>query len=189
MRTLVLVAFVLAGCKSTPEAHSAEAGPPTKPTDAAPTAPPQPTVAPGADPVPEPAKPVPGPSNGVTVELTRGACFGRCPMYTVAVSTNGDVTFKGVNFVSVKGMAKGKLGREALTKLTARLEASGFGTWKTSYENHQVTDMATVELTWNGKTIRHYLGDEKAPEALTQLENDVDALIGTAQWVSEAPTE
>lgn len=160
---LVVTLLVLAGCKSTPET----------------TADPKPTADASASPVTT-AEVLP------LVQLKRGACFGRCPMYSVTVFTDGAVSFDGERFVETQGHATGKLDAAALGKLVKRLESSGFAEWKTSYENRQVTDMATVTLTFRGRTIVHYIGDESAPAGLKQLEDDVDALIGTSQWIAGA---
>lgn len=120
------------------------------------------------------------------VSLERGACFGRCPMYKVKVLADGAIEFDGERFVATVGHATGKLDADALSKLVARLEASGFAEWKSAYEDRRMTDMATVRLTFRGRTITHYLGDDSAPAGLKQLEDDVDALIGTSQWIAGA---
>jgi hypothetical protein len=123
------------------------------------------------------------------VSLERTACFGQCPIYVVSVATDGAVTFVGERFVRVTGTAKGQLSREVLAKLTARLEGSAFLSWKAAYTNQLVTDQPSANLTYKGRTIRHYQGDETAPKELTQLEDDVDALIGTSQWVAQGLTQ
>jgi hypothetical protein len=161
MRSLLLVPLLLlAACKSTPEAT-----PDAKPTGATTSA-----------------------TTAVTelVTLKRGACFGRCPMYVVKVMSDGAVVFDGERFVATVGKATGALDAAALEKLTQRLDASAFASWKAAYTDRRMTDMATVELTVRGRTVVHYLGDDSAPEGLKQLEDDVDALVGTAQWIAGA---
>lgn len=156
MRSLLLVPLLLVACKSTPEAT-----PDPKPT---------------------------GVTTAVTelVTLKRGACFGRCPIYVVKVMSDGAVAFEGERFVATVGKATGALDAAALEKLTQRLDASGFAGWKAAYTDRRMTDMSTVELTVRGRTVVHYLGDDTAPEGLKQLEDDVDALVGTAQWIAGA---
>ncbi len=155
MRTsLLMTALLLAACKSTPEVKQ-EAPVEVKPTT--------PTV---------------------LVTLKREACFGRCPVYAVQVSSDGAVEFTGERAVLVEGKSTSKLDADAVAKLVARIEGSGFASWNALYATRLVTDLATVELTYKGRTIRHYLGDSKAPLELTQLEDEIDALIGTSQWVT-----
>ena len=125
---------------------------------------------------------------GVLVSLERGACFGRCPIYVVEVRTDGALHFKGERNVKVTEPVDVKLDAAQLERLTARFERSGFSGWK-DFTNHQVTDQATVVLTFKGKTVHHYLGDDQAPDGLSQLERDVDAIIGTERWVSGVGTD
>ena len=125
---------------------------------------------------------------GVLVSLERGACFGRCPIYVVEVRTDGAVHFKGERNVKVTEPVEVKLDAGQLEKLTTRFEQSGFSGWK-DFDDRQVTDQATVVLTFKGKTVHHYLGDEKAPDELGRLERDVDAIIGTERWVNGVGTE
>jgi hypothetical protein len=125
---------------------------------------------------------------GVLVSLERGACFGRCPIYVVEVRTDGAVHFKGERNVKITEPVDVMLDAAQLARLTARFEQSGFSGWS-DFSNHQVTDQATVVLTFKGKTVHHYLGDEKAPDELGRLEHDVDAIIGTERWVNGVGTE
>lgn len=160
MRPLHLLAVLLLGCHSAPQTMTASAQV-SSPVEV--SAPPQ--------------------APGLLFSLERGACFGRCPIYKVEVLTDGSLRFKGERHVAVTEPVELTLAPGTLEQLTARLERSGFDTWG-DFTRHQVTDMATVVLTWKGKTVRHYLGDEKAPPQLTQLETDLDLLLGTARWVT-----
>ena len=124
----------------------------------------------------------------VFLSLQRSPCFGGCPVYLVEVSSDGTVRFKGERYVKVTEPVTVKLDAAALAKLTALVEQSDFAKWK-NYVAVTTTDMPTVVLTFRGKTVQHYRGDEKAPEALTKLEDDLDALIGTDRWVKGAGAE
>jgi hypothetical protein len=159
MRTLLtLLALSIFGCQSAPAAKK----------DA--------PVVSAADPVK---------AGEVLLSLERGACYGRCPIYRVEVLADGLVRFKGERNVRVTEPVEAKLDAAALGALTSRLEQSGFSSWS-DFTAVTETDQATVVITFKGKTVRHYLGDGKAPEALTLLERDLDALIGTARWVTGA---
>jgi hypothetical protein len=125
---------------------------------------------------------------GVLVSLERGACFGRCPIYLVEVRTDGALHFKGERNVKVTEPVDVKLDAAQLAKLTARFEQSGFAGWP-DFDDRQVTDQAMVVLTFKGKTVHHYLGDEKAPDELARLERDVDAILGTERWVNGVGTD
>lgn len=125
---------------------------------------------------------------GVLVSLERTPCFGACPVYRVEVLEDGLVRFKGERHVKVTEPVQGRLEQAALEKLTARLDQSGFAQWKDFTRTH-MSDMPTVVLTYKGHTVRHSLGDDQAPPELTQLEDDVDALLGTERWIKDVGVE
>ncbi|MFO0595504.1 MAG: DUF6438 domain-containing protein [Myxococcaceae bacterium] len=120
----------------------------------------------------------------LVVALKRTPCNGRCPSYTVRVLESGAVEFNGERDTLVKGAASATLDAAALGKLKARLEGSGFSQWKDAYLTATTVDQPGAELTFQGRTIKHSKGDETAPKELSALEDDVDSLIGTSQWVT-----
>jgi len=126
------------------------------------------------------------------LSLERQACYGFCPMYTVSVDAQGLVTYSGERFVKLKGTHKAQLSKSQLTRLYKALERAKLGQYKNEYKNMDVTDNPSAILKVSGikigarvgsKTIEHYFGDKSAPESLTRLENEVDALLGTRKWV------
>lgn len=156
MRALVFVMLgSVLGCKSTPEKA----------------------------PEPEVVKQPEVVSTEPVLSLKRTPCFGRCPVYTVELFADGRLHFVGDANVRERGEHDGKLTAERVSAVTMRLEASDFAKWKTSYEKHTVTDLPGAVLTWKGKTIRHYHGDESAPVDLMALETELDQLLGTSKWI------
>lgn len=129
----------------------------------------------------QPVKATNGPE--LLLSLKRTPCFGRCPVYTVQLFADGRVHWTGDANVRERGDREGRLSADEISKIAARIEATDFAKWKPDYMNHQVTDMPGAVVTWKGKTIRHYHGDESAPVDLTALETDLDVLLGTAKWI------
>lgn len=130
--------------------------------------------------------PDPKPSSDSLVTLTRGRCMGRCPAYSVTVSSAGAVEFTPESSTLATEKATATLNAAQLEALTKRLGAAPFSQWKDAYEKATTTDLPTVSVTFAGRTIRHNLGDETAPAELVALENDLDALIGTGPWTTGA---
>jgi len=115
------------------------------------------------------------------VAMERGPCFGACPVYRVEVFTDGLVRFEGKRFVKATELVEGKLSAAQVKAISDRLAAVDFK-WA-DYTHADATDNPTVVLTHETRTLKHYQGDHSAPETLTKLEDDLDALIGTAKWV------
>jgi hypothetical protein len=125
--------------------------------------------------------------NNVEIRLTRGVCYGFCPDYTVTINGEGQVRYEGRRFVHVLGERTATIPREEVARLVARFDDIGFDQLRDSYRG-QMTDMPTytVSLTRNGrsKTVVDYAGTSVGmPQAVRDLETEIDRVAGTAQWV------
>jgi hypothetical protein len=120
----------------------------------------------------------------LVASLERGACLGACPVYKVEAFDDGTVRFVGVRFVGHPGVSSGQLSPAQLADLRAVFARFDFDELK-SYENTQTSDMPWVTLSNGRKTVRHYLGDERAPASLTALEKELDQLMHTARWLAD----
>lgn len=149
-----------------------------------------------------PATPSPAPTpisiaNDLQIRLERGACFGRCPQYTVTISSDGSVEFEGKKDTKVIGKALGEIAESDLKQLVAEFEKIGYFDLKDRYTDDAcpeiATDMpsATTSYQFNGKqkTVFHYFGcvtkdtREPYPPGLNLLENKIDEIAKTDQWV------
>ena len=123
----------------------------------------------------------------VEITLTRGACYGACPVYEVSITGDGAVTYEGRRFVNVLGVQRAVVSREEVGRLVERFDAVAFVSLRDEYRA-EVTDLPTYTLTLerNGraKTVVDYAGlDVGMPRAVRELQNEVDRVAGTAQWV------
>jgi hypothetical protein len=117
----------------------------------------------------------------------------------LTVSHDGTVTFEGRKFVKVTGLSKGTISRDVVRQLIAEFDKAKFFSLNHSYRSakdgcpEEWTDAPTVvtSIKINGKfkSIDHYHGCEQDqgnsvyPKGLTDLENQIDKLAGTQQWV------
>jgi Domain of unknown function (DUF6438) len=133
------------------------------------------------------------PPDSAVVTLERTPCFGTCPVYLVSASANGTIRFEGKSHVSHPGSAVGQIPKARLDSLLAELEAAGYFGFEERYVpgspacGNAATDLPTVttSLTLGGRTkqIEHYRGCASAPHALSQLEERIDEVLNTAQWI------
>jgi Domain of unknown function (DUF6438) len=140
----------------------------------------------------EPA-PAAVPESGPAVTLERTPCFGTCPVYTVAISRAGEVTFNGKHHVADTGQATATIPPERVDSLLGELEAAGYFGFSDAYVmgspacGMYATDSPTVitSATRDGetKTIRHDRGCSAAPAELSQLEQRIDEVAGTGRWI------
>ncbi len=124
---------------------------------------------------------------GIIITLERTACYGFCPIYSLTIRGNGSVIYEGENFVETVGKAETVISKEKVEQLISEFEKSDYDSFKDSYTERTITDAPSVitSITKDGKTktIEHYHGDFNAPEELTELEDKIDEIVNSEQWI------
>jgi hypothetical protein len=141
------------------------------------------------------AQSVSAPADSAAVTLERTPCFGSCPVYLVTTSGSGAVRFEGKSHVSHAGSAVGRIPKARLDSLLAELETAGYFDFEEHYTpgspacGNTATDLPTVttSVSLHGriKRIEHYRGCAGAPRALSRLEERIDEVLNTAQWIGQ----
>ncbi|MGB1253847.1 MAG: DUF6438 domain-containing protein, partial [Candidatus Promineifilaceae bacterium] len=126
------------------------------------------------------------------ITLERTACFGSCPVYTLAIYDDGRVVYDGLNFVDVSGKQERLLDAAAVAELVQTMNDIGYFELADKYTNYIVTDLPSVltSLTIDGRTkrIERYEGDDQAPRALIEIEVMIDKLVNSEQWTGYEQT-
>lgn len=130
------------------------------------------------------------PANAIVLE--RSPCFGGCPVYTVAVSPEGQVTYEGRAHVRRLDTASVRIPRQRVDSLLNELARAGYFTFANQYVQSEpacgryATDSPTVKttVTYRGrtKTIVHDYGCGSAPGSLVVLEQRIDEVLGSGRW-------
>lgn len=131
--------------------------------------------------------PVPNNLEDVVITLERTACFGTCPVYTLVIYGSGTVIYEGEDFVKIKGKQETTISQEEIKQLISEFETVDYFSLNDSYTERTITDAETVttSITIDGKTktIEHYHGDFSAPKQLTELEDKIDVIVNSNQWI------
>ena len=125
-------------------------------------------------------------SRQVALTLERTACFGFCPIYKLTVYGNGKVVYEGQRFVKVTGTRTTTISQTAARKLIADFQKLNYFKLQDSYTGgHTDAPSAITSLTMGKKqkTVNHYLASPDAPTKLTELENKIDAVVNSKQWI------
>jgi hypothetical protein len=121
------------------------------------------------------------------INLQRTGCFGICPVYDITIFEDGTVAYKGEKFVGEVGNRKADIGKAKVQQLLAEIENEGYFSLQDRYDDEIVPDLpSAVTYVRNGrqeKRVFHYLGDAKAPEKLSKLEEAIDEAANSRQWV------
>ena len=130
------------------------------------------------------------------VMLERGPCFGRCPVYSVAMNAQGLVRFKGQRNVLQPGEHQQQHAPAEFARLLDEVTRLGVFDLADSYSpgdptcRHYATDMPSARLEiQNGAqhvTVKHYLGCSEAPAQLRTIEELIDQRTGSTSWIKEA---
>jgi hypothetical protein len=128
----------------------------------------------------------------VFVTFARHACLGDCPVYQLTIHTDGVVEYDGEWAVGARGRRTSVLSAAQLAELDKAFDRARFCTLRDRYDQPELSDGpgATTAIFRAGgsKTVVHVNGDLSAPDALGELEERVDRIVGTAQWIHAPPT-
>lgn len=116
------------------------------------------------------------------VELSKGPCFGRCPVFTLTVYKNGWVSYKGENYTEKMGIFTRKLTRLEKEKLSAELFITNLKQYNDVYRSGNA-DLPTVTLTqFDGNSPKTVLGKDGRPEPVLKLEELLDKIASAGAW-------
>jgi hypothetical protein len=128
----------------------------------------------------------------VSISLERTPCYGNCPAYVVTLYGDGSVRFTGRDHSATQGDASGHVEPDSVRAINHDLDAFAFGsladslTFGSAACPQLIPDLPAAILTRTTgsaiKRVRHHPGCQGAPEALTVIEQRIDAVANTAQW-------
>ena len=117
------------------------------------------------------------------VEFSRGACFGKCPIFNLTIYEDGVARYKGTQNVKNKGEFYALLPKEDFKKVKNALKESKLSQYEDRYQAG-ATDLPTVKLISSvdgqQKTIT---GDGNFPQPVLDLHLMLDSLIARQEWM------
>ena len=120
----------------------------------------------------------------IEISLSRTACFGTCPEYSVRLTDDGTVTYNGRKFVRLDGVHTWKIDPAAVRALADDMVKDGFFDLQNSYTS-RMTDHPTVYTTLlidgRYKAVSDYI---TGPPELKAIERRIDIVAGTKRFVS-----
>ncbi|MGG8495710.1 DUF6438 domain-containing protein [Tenacibaculum sp. TC6] len=110
------------------------------------------------------------------ISLRKTACFGDCPVYEVSIDKDGNVTYNGIQYVLEEGIREFKLTDEELKTLNDKLSKKDFSSFKDSYDNPDVMDLASTYITHDNKQIQIRLWKD-IPDELIDIHEYIGDLL------------
>ena len=136
-----------------------------------------------------PTGPAPLDQPEALVQMTRGACVAHCPVYQVAIFSDGAVIYEGQQSVGVIGVRQKSIPSASLQEIIERFEKVHFVDLPEHCCDQKSTrDCPSVTIAYGvgraRRILEHGQCSDGAPAELTDLEGRIDELVGVAKWTS-----
>jgi len=129
--------------------------------------------------------------DNLIISMSKGACFGTCPVYTLDIHKGGFCTFHGRKNTKKKGKFAKKLSKEDYKNLVNAFKDSNFMEFEDHYESN-IADLPSVSISYvEGGVKKSVLGKRERPEALHKLQFKLETIAESLDdWtLMEAPSE
>ncbi len=121
------------------------------------------------------------------ITLDRGPSFSSSPGYRLTLHGDGTVVYQAEDFVKGKRVEREKIPQAKIRELIDEFVAAGYFFFLESYSEIEVTCQSwittSIAIGDMHHSITRYSGDLKAPKKLRELENKIDEIANSAQWV------
>ncbi len=119
---------------------------------------------------------------GLLLSFSRGACFGRCPVYTLEIYQNEVARYYGKNYSDKEGVWAIDLSKAQLAKISNAAKEADFENLKTVYPS-SIPDLPNSTYKYYGDGYEKSVsGKENLPESLTNLYTILDELNNSNEW-------
>ncbi|MBK9184072.1 MAG: hypothetical protein IPM83_13395 [Ignavibacteria bacterium] len=108
-------------------------------------------------------------ADNFSVSISKGMCFGKCPVYTGTVKGNGQVVYEGRTNVDLKGTWFGTISKDDLCSLVTIIREKKLLTLDTTFlDNVPDAPVTTITITDMGRT-KTFSWNIGTPEQLRDL--------------------
>ncbi len=116
------------------------------------------------------------------VEMHKGPCYGRCPVYELMIYDNGVASYRGERYTDKMGLYLKQLTKSELQSLNSALRQAELWKYNDVYRS-EYPDLPAVSITYHeedrSKTI---LGKESRPDAVIEIEGMLTAIANAEGW-------
>ena len=126
----------------------------------------------------------------ITVEFSRGPCYGMCSAYSVSIHGSGLVEYEGYSDVRVHGRETATISREQFMRILQKLDGIHFFTLEDrAFMWAFDTASVGVSVSIDGKTKSVVSDDmvfgpkEGHKAQFVRVANEIDDIVGSARWV------
>jgi hypothetical protein len=128
--------------------------------------------------------------DSLTIQLSRGPCYGSCPSYTITVHGSGQIEYVGQRHVKVRGSQTGTVSQQQLVQVLQSLDRVHFFALEgRAFEWCFDTASVAISVSVDGRT-KQVISDYSCTGAKSGVQaqfvksaDDIDTIVGSARWV------
>lgn len=119
------------------------------------------------------------------LEMSKGPCFGSCPIFTITVYDNGWATYNGKLYTDKLGLHIKKVGRSRLEEIKRELRLANLWQYQNIYRS-SLPDLQSVTINYfeKGRT-KSITGKEGRPISVQKIEAFLDKMVKTTGWIQK----
>jgi hypothetical protein len=115
-------------------------------------------------------------------EMSKGNCYGRCPVYLLTIYDNGVMTYEGARYTDKMGLHIKRLSKPEIESLSWTFQRANLWQYENVYRS-DYPDLPPVSITYyDGDRSKTILGKETRPEAVLELEGRLNELANSEGW-------
>lgn len=123
--------------------------------------------------------------NEAVIEMSKTKCYGKCPVFSIVISSDGNAVYTGEMNVSKVGKFTKHFTAEEMQKLFSAFESADFGSFKDEYPDKS-KDMSVISISYTKESkIKKVKGTYRAPKTLKSLVRQIDIIAESEGWKKE----
>lgn len=128
--------------------------------------------------------------NEVLISMSKGACFGTCPVYSLEVYKGGYAIFYGKRNTAKKGKHSKKINEDQYKALIQAFKDSNFEAFENHYESN-IPDLPSVSISYKvDGAMKEVTGKRERPEVLHKLQFRLEEIAESKDgWTQIAAPE
>ncbi|MDA8692413.1 DUF6438 domain-containing protein [Saprospiraceae bacterium] len=113
---------------------------------------------------------------GPMIVLSKGGCFGSCPVYTFSITESGDMTFEGIRDTKKLGTFSKQLDLATLQSLVSSFKEYKFMELDDFYES-RVLDAPSITISYtNNDATKTVVGKSERPERVHRIQKQLEEI-------------
>lgn len=124
---------------------------------------------------------------GDYIKFKRSGCFGTCPIYTMTITADGQLSYNGEKWVNTLGEQSATISSEDVKDLFELAKRLDFEHLPEAYDDPQITDLENTFIEYNGHIVR-IRWTKDAPADLLKLRSMLHETAAQQGWVKEEGT-